>query len=50
MAMTRVTRVVVVAPVRAVPERTVGEVAFDKGALGGVGVVEDPAPGRAEEG
>jgi hypothetical protein len=49
MAVTRVARIAAVAPVRAISERPVGEVVFDEGALGGVGVVEEPAPGCAEE-
>lgn len=49
MAVTCVARAVVVAPIGAIPKGTVGEVAFDDGALGGVGIVEHPAPGRTEE-
>jgi len=45
----RVARIIAVALVRAISERLVGEVAFDEGALDGVGVVEDPGPGCAEE-
>jgi hypothetical protein len=49
MAVTRVARIAAVAPVRAISERPVGEVVFDEGALGGVGVVEKPPPGCAEK-
>lgn len=49
MAVTCVARVVVVAPIGAIPKDTVGEVTFDDGALGRVGIVEHPAPGRTKE-
>jgi len=38
-----------VAAVRSVSEGAVGGVTFDQGGLGGVGVIDDPAPGAAEE-
>lgn len=49
VCMRSVRIVIVVAVVCAVAESAVGEIAFDDGALGAVGVVEIPAPGAADE-